>query len=146
MRTLLLELRPAALVDAAMGDLMKHLVEAFTGRARVPVELRLSGECPLPPEVKIVFYRVTQEALNNIAKHAEASRVTINLACQPECVTLDVTDDGRGFDPDQVAPQKLGLGIMQERAVSIGAALALDSYPGNGTRLTLSWKKDSQKP
>jgi signal transduction histidine kinase len=146
MRTLLLELRPSALVDAAMGDLMKHLVEAFSGRARVPVALQVSGECPLPPEVKVAFYRVTQEALNNIAKHAEASRVLVRLECQSGHILLTVEDNGRGFDLQQIAPQKLGLGIMQERAVSIGAALALDSHPGNGTRLTLSWKKDSQKP
>lgn len=146
MRTLLLELRPSALVDASMSDLLKHLVEAFTGRARVPAELVISGECPLPAEVKVAFYRVTQEALNNIAKHAEASQVLVSLECLPEAVTLIIEDDGRGFDPTQVAPQKLGLGIMQERAVSIGAALALDSQPGNGTHLTLSWNKDSLTP
>jgi len=83
MRTLLLELRPSALVDAALNDLLRQLAESITGRARVPVAVELEGKCTLSPEVKIALYRIAQEALNNVAKHAGASQATVHLRCTP---------------------------------------------------------------
>ena len=70
MRTLLFELRPAALADAELSDLLRQLAESVIGRARVPVTLEVEGTCAIPPDVKIAFYRIAQEALNNIAKHS----------------------------------------------------------------------------
>jgi signal transduction histidine kinase len=83
---------------------------------------------------------VTQEALNNIAKHAAASQVTITGRCDPDQVELRITDDGRGFDPSVVAPGSLGLGIMRERATSIGATLHVESRPGVGTEVRIDWQ------
>lgn len=139
MRTLLLELRPAALVDTEMTDLLHQLAESITGRARVPVSVEAEHTCPLPPRVKVALYRIAQEALNNIAKHAVAGQATIGLSCTDDEVILSIRDNGRGFDPNDTSPENLGLGIMYERAAAIGAALKIESEPGKGTQLTVIW-------
>jgi PAS domain S-box-containing protein len=139
MRTLLLELRPTALVEAELGDLLRQLAESITGRSRVPVELTVTGRCDLPAEVKVAFYRIAQEALNNVAKHAAAEEATVRMACQPNEARLCVRDDGRGFDLDAVPPDSLGLGIMRERAEGIDAALRVESKPGTGTQVEVVW-------
>ena len=82
MRMLLLELRPAALAEADLPDLLRHLAEAITGRARVPVEVELQPCTNLPPDVRINFYRIAQEALNNVAKHSGASGRRVTLAAR----------------------------------------------------------------
>lgn len=130
MRTLLLELRPQALLEADMGELLKQLVEAFAGRSRIPVTLEAGAGLELLPEVKVAYYRIVQEALNNITKHAGASRVSVSLAEEDGWLVLVVADDGKGFDPAGVPPTHLGLGIMQERAQQIGAELEIESGPG----------------
>ena len=140
MRTLLLELRPAALAEKPLGELLGALCTAVTSRTRIPIELDVTGDALLAPDIQIALYRVTQEALNNIAKHAAASRVTISGRCDPERVELRIVDDGRGFEPSGVAPGSLGLGIMRERAASIGARLHVDSQPGAGTAVRVEWQ------
>ena len=144
MRALLLELRPTALVEAELGDLLRQLGEATTGRARVPVALEVEEEqeCDLPPDVKVALYRIAQEALNNVAKHAGASQVTVGLCCAPEQVELCISDDGRGFDPDIIPPDHLGVGIMRERAEAIGATLTVESEVGRGTVVVVVWNKE----
>jgi PAS domain S-box-containing protein len=114
MRTLLLELRPSALEESNLGDLLRQLAESITGRARVPVALEVEGECDLEAEVKIALYRIAQEALNNVAKHAGAGEATVRLRYRPGRVGLCVCDDGLGFDPATLPPNSLGLGIMRE--------------------------------
>ncbi|MHB1415735.1 MAG: cache domain-containing protein [Chloroflexota bacterium] len=143
MRTLLLELRPSALLEAALGDLLRHLADAMIGRARIPVSLTVEGQRALPPDVQVALYRIAQEALNNIAKHAEASTVSIALAFMDDRVELSVSDDGRGFDPRLVPPDHLGLGIMRERAEAITATLRVASQPGSGTTVTVVWRDGS---
>jgi len=92
-----------------------------------------------PDEVKIALYRIAQEALNNVAKHAGAAEVKVDLICQPEKVTLTITDDGQGFDMSSLAPDSLGLGIMRERAADIGASLSVESSIGHGTEIMVIW-------
>jgi signal transduction histidine kinase len=145
MRTLLLELRPAALTEANLDELLRHLTEAITGRARTPVTLTVEGDCTLPPEVQVGLYRITQEALNNVVKHAKASQAVVSLCCQPQQVELHIKDDGRGFEPEQVSPEHLGLGIMRERAETIGANFKLQSRPGQGTHIEVLWSNPQPK-
>ncbi len=140
MRTLLLEMRPESLERADIKSLLTQLVDAFIGRVRVPVSVDIQGECELTREVKIVFYRVAQETLNNIAKHAGARQVDLHLECQPGRLSLLVKDDGLGFDPATIAPEHLGIAIMRERANSIGASLNIDSQVGQGTTIELDWR------
>lgn len=140
MRTLLLELRPAALLEVETSELFKYLVNAFTGRTRVPARLVFEGAYTLPGEVKIDLYRIAQEALNNIAKHAEAENVVITFLGQSSGVILEIRDDGIGFEPGETTAEHLGLRIMKERAVAIGADFSVKSSPGQGTTVYVSWK------
>lgn len=141
MRTLLLELRPATLIEVGLADLLHQLAEAITGRTRVPVALTVEGQPDLPPDVQIALYRIAQEALNNVAKHAGASYVSVDLRCRPDGVDLRIGDDGRGFNQGAVSPEHLGLGIMRERADAIGAVLCVESRPGHGTQVAVSWSR-----
>jgi nitrate/nitrite-specific signal transduction histidine kinase len=140
MRTLLLEMRPESLKRADIKTLLTQLADAFIGRVRVPVSLDIQGDCDLTHEVKIVFYRVAQEALNNIAKHSGARQVELHLDCQPGKLHLCIKDDGLGFNPESITPDHLGIAIMHERANSIGAGLKIDSQAGLGTTVELDWK------
>jgi PAS domain S-box-containing protein len=139
MRTLLLELRPAALTEKPLEELLRHLSGAMTSRTRVPIVLSAERTGSLPPDVQIALYRIAQEALNNVAKYAGASEVSVGLCVEREQVILVVRDDGRGFDMDEVLPDQLGIGIMRERAMGIGASLEVASSPGQGTLVTVRW-------
>jgi signal transduction histidine kinase len=145
MRTLLFELKPAALVEAPLADLLRQLSEAVTGRARIPVALEVNGKAILPLEVKTAFYRIAQEALNNIAKHSRATKATIELRLNEEeqvgivIAGLSISDDGKGFDPEKVTSQHLGICIMKERAESAGANLKITSREGEGTTVEVEW-------
>ena len=140
MRTLLVELRPNALVDVPLPTLLKQLCESFIGRARLPVQLNVDGQRALPPEVQMTFYRITQEALNNIVKHAKATQVIVTLRLADK-VRLSIVDNGVGFDPACVPPNHLGTKIMRERAEAIGAKYSLYSEPGEGTQISVTWEE-----
>ncbi len=139
MRTLLLELRPTALVDTEMSELLRQLSESITGRARVPVAVEVEGQCTLSPEVKVALYRIAQEALNNVAKHSCATEAKVRLISRPGKVTLRIGDNGRGFDKAGALPNSLGIGIMRERAEGVGASLTIESHPGRGTEVVTVW-------
>ena len=139
MRGLLFELRPAALFKAPLPEILRHLVEGAAGRASIPIALTTGGKNPLPIEIKIAFYRIAQEALNNVVKHANATRASVQLERQPSHSLLIVTDNGRGFQPGNTSPGRLGLTIMSERAHGIGAQLTVQSTPGKGTQITVQW-------
>jgi nitrate/nitrite-specific signal transduction histidine kinase len=140
MRTLLLEMRPESLERSDIKSLLTQLADAFLGRVRVPVDLEINGDCKLTHDVKLAFYRIAQEALNNIAKHSGARQVSMRLACEPGHMHLLIRDDGLGFDPDSVTPGHLGIAIMRERASSIGASLEIESQLGQGTTVELDWR------
>jgi nitrate/nitrite-specific signal transduction histidine kinase len=140
MRTLLLEMRPESLERAGIKSLLTQLADAFIGRVRIPLELEIFGDCELTHEVKMVYYRVAQEALSNIAKHSGARQVDIHLECQPDQIKMLIKDDGLGFEPDTIPPGHMGIAIMHERASSIGADLKIKSQVGQGTTLELDWR------
>ena len=140
MRTLLLELRPSTLSEGALGDLLRQLCEATTGRARLPVTLQVDGERTLPPEVQVAPYRIVQEALNNVAKHSGAEHASVEVQLSPQGLELSVSDDGRGFDRAAVPVNHMGLGIMSDRAEAIDAELRIVSEPGQGTEVTVIWR------
>jgi signal transduction histidine kinase len=141
MRSLLLELRPEALVKAKMDDLLHQLGRALTGRTGVPVAVSAQVQCPLPDEVQVALYRIAQEALNNVAKHAEASQVEVRFRCEAARATLSIADDGRGFDTDDIPPGHFGVGIMRERAASVGAELEIESKISSGTEVRVIWEQ-----
>jgi PAS domain S-box-containing protein len=153
MRTLLLELRPTALVQGRLHELLGQLTEATTGRTQLVPALHIEPVPKLPPEVQVAFYRVAQEALHNVVKHARANEVSVGLngSLRPPDeiddrwrgqLTLSVSDDGQGFEPKQAEPDRLGLAIMRERAESIDAALTIAPQVGKGTQVTLVWPRE----
>jgi signal transduction histidine kinase/PAS domain-containing protein len=149
MRTLLLELRPAALIKTPLSDLLAPLTEAVTARTGLSFQLFIEQIPLLPEEVHIGFYRIAQESLNNVVKHAQASQVAVSLNATPLTsdsteawrgeVKLMVRDNGRGFTAQDAEPQQFGLAIMHERAIAIHAILSIESQPGHGTVVTLTW-------
>ena len=141
MRTLLLELRPAALIETPFGQLLRQLAEATASRSILSIDVQaLDEERPLAPEVQIGLYRIAQEALNNVAKHAGASGASIHLRRRVNGLDLHLIDNGRGFDPTTTPPGHLGLGIMHERARAIGARLRIVSRLGDGTQVHVRWR------
>jgi len=141
MRALLAELRPSTLTDSDLGDLLHLLGNALEGRTNLPVAVTVSGEFILPAEVQVAFYRICQEALNNVAKHSKASQVEINLKQEEAVIEMRIRDDGKGFDTDQIFSGHYGLGMMRERAEAAGVLLTVTSQPGHGTELTICWKE-----
>jgi len=150
MRTMLLELRPTALIETKLDDLLWQLTEAVTGRVQLITTCNIEPIPPLPPEVHVTFYRVAQEALHNVVKHAAASHVVVGLRASPPFspegaeswqgqVILHISDDGHGFDPAGPMPDQLGLSIMRERAEAIGSTLNVVGRPDRGTEVTLVW-------
>jgi signal transduction histidine kinase len=142
MRTLLFELRPASLTEARFPDLIKQLSEVVIGRARLPVNLTVEGDYELPPDVKVAFYRIAQESLNNIVKYSRATQVEIRIQLNCCDVRLEIKDNGVGFDPGNTKPTSLGMRIMRERAETIHANLCIYSTPGGGTNVTVDWNED----
>lgn len=144
MRTMLLELRPTMLQDAALDEVLQQLVDATTSRARLPIKLEMQGDCnDLPSDVRFVLYRITQEALNNVAKHAAATQATVTLQCLSGHIELAISDNGTGFVFGQASSSHQGLKIMQERADDIEATLTITTKPGEGTRIFVYWSNNS---
>jgi signal transduction histidine kinase len=140
MRTMLLEMRGDALEQTPLPELLRHLVEASGGRIGADVGLSARGRRQqLPPDVQTAMYRIAQEALNNVARHAKASAVWVDLEQDDEGVRLEVGDDGRGFDLGSVSADHFGLQNMRERAEAIGARFSITGGAGNGTVVTVEW-------
>lgn len=144
MRGLLLELRPKALEESSLGDLLRRLAGAIEGRTGLRIELDIDEEEIIDAEPKEAFYRIAQESLNNVVKHAAAAAAELRLRQRPGRIELRVRDEGRGFDRAMVPPGRLGLGIMEERAGSVGALLSIVSRPGEGTVVSAVWVESEE--
>ena len=140
-RRLALELRPPALDDLGLAEALAGLAQRFQVQSRIEIDYEMRGSrSRLSPDVELVLYRVAQEALTNIAKHAKASRVSMDLDRGVDDVSLSVRDDGIGFDPSrQIARAATGIGLglfgMQERVTLVGGALRLWSDVDSGTEV-----------
>ncbi|HEX6386686.1 MAG TPA: PAS domain S-box protein [Anaerolineae bacterium] len=139
MRTLLLELRPASLLEVNIAELLRQLVATLVGHTKAEIHLTIEGDCRLPSDVQVAFYRIAQEALNNAAHHAMARQIEVHLRCWSDHVELSVKDDGRGFEPVINSAGRMGLSIMRERAERVGALLSLSSQVGKGTKVLVIW-------
>ncbi len=144
MRLLLAELRPTTLTDAELADLLRLMGKALSGRTNLPVTVTVMGEGKIPSDVQVALYRLCQEGLNNIARHAGARQVGIHLRFEAKTVRLSIKDDGRGFDPEQATPGHYGLSMMKERAAGVGATLSVTSKPGYGTEIEICWSENKE--
>jgi signal transduction histidine kinase len=155
-------LRPQRLEGARLPDALRGMSEQWTQTSGVPVRVEVDGEAaPLQPALEVVLFRAAQEALANIAKHSKASRAGLTLTYMHDLVSLDVLDDGKGFDPncprtevsvsasasasDEAEPQDLhlngtgyGLAAMRRRLRQVGGSLEIESAPGDGTTVSAS--------
>jgi signal transduction histidine kinase len=154
MRTMLIELRPSAVLNTPLSELLSQLTEAITNRSNLPFQIFIEKIDVLPDDVQMNFYRVAQEALNNVVKHSQAMHVMVSLSEAPfvdesgnqsTLIKLVVQDDGVGFITGNDKNNRFGLGIMRERAAAIGADLSINSEPGHGTQVILTWKNTPHK-
>lgn len=143
MRTLLLELRADPLEQVPLRQLLRHLVEATESRASTSVRLTVRGDAVVSTPVHVMLYRVVQEALNNVVRHAKAKHAWVVLDLRPGAVHLVVGDDGHGFDASLVDAGHLGLRSMRERAAEAGAELRIVPSPEHGTEIVVDWSEEA---
>jgi signal transduction histidine kinase len=139
MRSLIFELRPADLEsEGLVATLQKH-ADVVQRAGTAEIEVRAGSYAPQPPAVERALFRIVQEALNNATRHAQASRIEIELTARDGSVAIVVADDGFGFEPGdpQIRARRLGITSMEERAEELGGRLRVVSAPGRGTRVEL---------
>ncbi len=137
-RRLAVELRPAALDDFGLVAAVERLAESFSAQTGIAVELEPNlPDGRLPAGVETALYRIVQESLTNVVKHARAARVSILLARRGENVAVVIEDDGRGFDPAGVREDAFGLLGMRERVALLGGRLDLETRAGGGTTIAV---------
>jgi signal transduction histidine kinase len=137
-RRLAVQLRPKALDDFGLVPALERLVQTFSESSGIEVDLEAQlSETRLPSEVETTLYRIVQEALTNVVKHAEANKVSILLVRRDGAVTAVIEDNGRGFEPDAVKTDSLGLDGMRERAELHDGRLTIETSPGSGTTLAV---------
>jgi signal transduction histidine kinase len=146
MRALIFELRPESLELEGLVAGLEKQAAALRARHGVEVEADLCGEPDVPMPVKEAVSRIAQEAMHNTVKHAHAKHVALRLAFDEGVITLEVQDDGRGFDPGQTFAGHLGLRSMRERATNLGGKITIDSHEGAGARIRVSIPVANSQP
>ena len=132
------ELRPAALEGKGLAQALSEYAERWQEHTGIKVTTTISGGRALPLDVEQALYRVVQESLSNVARHAEADRVGLNLSLTPDKVTLVIVDNGRGFEPNGVSSASLGLASMKQRLAEVGGTLNVESTLGVGSTFQLT--------
>ena len=141
MRLLVHQLRPAVLEQEGLVGALQHRLDAVEGRSNVETRLLVEGSLTVPATTEEGLYRIAQEALNNALKHGGITSVVVRIGAEDNVVTLEVTDNGQGFDVS-AASEHGGIGIisMQERAEKLNGSLTIDSAPGEGTTVKVKVK------
>lgn len=124
--------------DFQLVPQLQNMCMTFTSRHKIPVELNIEGSAvSLAEQQELGIFRILQECLTNIAKHAEAKRVDVRVSFLPEMIRLRIVDDGKGFDPSRTPKNHYGLINMKERARKAGGEVSINSAPGQGTQVEL---------
>jgi two-component system sensor histidine kinase UhpB len=144
-RSIARRLRPEALDELGLHSALAALATAIAQQAKIPIERRLQPDLPLSPDEELVVYRVAQEALTNVVRHAGATRAELELRRRDGRTTLVVRDDGRGLAPGSQRSSN-GIRGMRERALLIGADFSIDSRDGGGTEVRLSIPPTTPEP
>lgn len=145
--TLLIEeLRPVALEEKGLGATLHAYVQRWSRRTEIEVDAQIADEISLSLDAEQTLFRIVQEALANVARHSLATRVQLSLTCDDGAITLTVSDNGIGFDPEQVTAG-FGLSSIRQRAISLPeGSLALDSTPGAGTTIKVRAEASPPNP
>ncbi len=149
-RRALQDLRARPLEDLGLALAIRTMIQALANREGIETEIDIAEDFPtLPPDVEQSLYRVAQEALENSAKHATASRVSLSLKTIENQIELSIQDNGKGFNTKSIPNEtdRFGIRGMQERAAVIGGTLSVESRPGGGTTVRFAWERlDDQDP
>jgi signal transduction histidine kinase len=149
LQRLISDLRPSHIDDLGLPAALRWYANDLQNRAPLKVRVRLKGQArPIPSPVKITLYRVAQEALTNVIKHANADKADVHLQFNDESVTLEVVDDGSGFDIDLLRiPDRPSWGLlgMEERASLLGGSFRISSQPEEGTRVEVTIPYEQEK-
>ncbi|MGZ4779218.1 MAG: MHYT domain-containing protein [Thermoanaerobaculia bacterium] len=137
-RNLALDLRPSMLDDFGVVAAVQWLVQRYAAQTGVRVDIVQSGleETRFSAEVEIAAYRIIQEALTNVARHAQTREAIVRIRQEPRTLIVEVEDPGIGFDPSRLSRQTIGVQGMDERVSILGGRLTVESSPGAGTRIT----------
>ena len=145
LRDLIGDLRPSLLDDLGLVPALQNQVQSFAQRTGVQTDFILNGRRQrVPPEIETIVFRIAQEALTNVAKHADATQVAVQITFGDELLGLEISDDGRGFEPqtifevDSGTRQVWGLLGMQERVALVGGSCDISSQPEQGTTIQVS--------
>lgn len=146
-RRTLQDLRARPLEDLGLALAIKGQAQTFADRTGIHTQVDISSDLPtLPPDVEQSIYRITQEALENVSRHANAKSLILNLLADSQSVQLTITDDGSGFSLKRKEDNKnFGITGMQERAAAVGAVLKVESEPGHGTSVSFLWERINDK-
>ena len=147
-KRIILQLRPGVLDNLGPVAAIEYAAQQFTAQTRLPVRLQLPADIPaLDPERSTTLYRVTQEALTNVARHAQATLVTVTLTAAPRAITLRIADNGRGITDVHLRNlQSTGILGMRERAASCNGHLTVERTSAGGTVVTLSLPRELVPP
>ena len=145
-RKLSLDLRPATLDHLGLLPALLRLMSQYSSQTSVQVNFRHDGleGRRFDPELETAAFRIVQEALTNVARHARAAEAVVRIWADQHSLSIHIEDQGQGFDVATVfaASQSSGLSGMRDRALLLGGNFTVDSQPGNGTRLTAEWNLD----
>jgi len=138
MRLLIFELRPPILEKSGLSAALQSRLESVEAKAGFETSFETSGSFHLSPSQESELYRIAQEALNNVIKHAQAKQVAIRLVGESGCIRMTIEDNGAGFDPQEIEHGGgQGFRNMRERAANIGGRCWFESVPGQGTKITI---------
>ncbi len=143
MRALIFELRPELLENDGLQAALAAQVASLRARHQIEVDAELCDEPDVSIAMKEALYRIAREALHNTVKHARATHAKVRMDCLPDGIILELADNGLGFDPSNSFPGHLGLKSMRERAQAVGGRFALESAPGEGTRIVVEVRTQS---
>ena len=145
MRLFLYELRPPDVVEEGLVDALQKRIDAVEKRSGMEARLLLDGAINYPDDVNDQFYRIAQEALNNVIKHAQADEVTVYLRTSDDLMSLEIVDNGVGFDLAEAEEEGgMGLKIMQDRAAQIDGDFFVKTAPNQGTTIQVEVKKTDE--
>ncbi len=146
-RNISLELRPAMLDDLGLLPALRWHFERYTGQGKIKVDFKQSGleGRRFDPGIETAAYRIVQEALTNVARHAGVDRVEVGVSADEKRLAIRIRDAGAGFDPDAVSADSAGLAGMRERTAMLGGELRLESLPGAGALLTAELPLEDKK-
>lgn len=138
-RALIFDLRPSSFKNEDLGEHLRELVKSMGIKTKIPISVKIERKYRYPQRIEVNFYRIAQEALNNIVKHSSASKAKLALKSLASKITLNIEDDGVGFNTENNYSESLGLIIMKERVKMIGASFEIKSSPGKGTRISVTY-------